>query len=63
MFVQGWEIRLNFPQVTMFYRLKKICDCSGKMYLFGNGYVLLLFLPINSLIAGANQGVNIPFPI
>ena len=40
----------------MFYRLKKFRDCSGKMYLFGNGYVLLLFLPINSLILWCKSG-------
>ena len=42
-FVQRWGIGLNFPQAAMFYRSKKSCDCSVKMYLFGNGDVLVVF--------------------
>ena len=34
-FVKGWGIGLNILQVAMFYRSKKFCDCSVKMYLFG----------------------------
>ena len=32
-----------FPSSQLFYRSKKFCDCSVKMYLFGNGDVFAVF--------------------